>query len=57
MRFPRKLSSINDLGWTDRVLTLTFSFNPLRTQAKDQNQRSVSSKDRVETDGRTDERR
>jgi len=37
---------------------MTFSLNPLRamvvkhTHTKDQSQRSVSSKDRVETDGR-----
>ena len=48
---------IEDRGQTYRVLI--FSFNPLRatvvthTRAKDQDQRSVGSKDRVETDGWT----
>jgi len=52
------MSSIEDQGQTDRVST--FSFNHLRvmvvnhTRVKDQGQRSVGSKDRVETDGQTD---
>jgi len=58
----RKLSSIEDRGQTDRVLTLTYDiqFQSLRaivvtyTRAKDQGQTSVGSKDRVETDRRTD---
>jgi len=46
------MSLIEDLGQTERIFTLTFSFNPLRaiivihTHAKDQGQRSVGSKDR-----------
>jgi len=60
----RKLSSIDDRGQTDRILTLTceFQFQSLRAMvvthihAKDQRQMSVSSKDRVERDRRTDRR-
>jgi len=58
----RKLFSIEDLGQTDHVLTLTchLRFQSMRamvvthTRAKDQGQRSVGSKDRVEMDGWTE---
>jgi len=57
-----QLPSIEDWGQTYLFLVLTFRFDPLwamvvtHTHAKDQGQRSVSSKDRVETDGQRDGR-
>ena len=62
MRDIRKLSSIQEQGQTDCILSLTcdLQFQSLQamivthTHAKDEGQRSVGSKNRVETDGQTD---
>jgi len=52
----RKMSLIEDPGQTDHLLTLTCNLRMTvvtHTQAKDQGQRLVGSKDGVETGGQT----